>query len=181
MPLSPLKSRLGMGLLVSLAFNLFFVGVLAIPFFVGHHHPLVSMMMPLPDSQRQRDGGIGHSFDRKMIESAVAEAAALSHGELEAAFKELRDGRKEVATALTADPFDLVIFAQATRNFQAKVHDFENLADPILATAAANLPLNQRLGIVPLTVNPSYVMRLARHGNGASDDGKTESQHSPEK
>jgi len=172
---------IGIGLLVSLAVNLFLIGVLAIPFVIGHHHPMMGFMMDEGRRQAWAEYGragqmpqVPRPGDRREIIKAVADAAKPQHDALASAFKDIGKARGDLATILRADPFDAQAFNQATRELQSRIRIVQEMTIPILDQAAANLPASQRVGLLPLASNPGALLRHTRAGSdtGAAPDDK---------
>jgi hypothetical protein len=160
------KSRaIGLVLMASLAVNLFLAGILIVPMF--QDRPPHSRDAAGPPSREGGAGpgpapGSGQARPSKEVLKGLADAAAPTRAELSAALKEIGTARREVARVLATEPFDPQAYETATKNLRMKVEIAQDKASAILIAAAAKMPPEDRLTLLPMTSNPGAVIRFTQ-------------------
>ena len=156
------KSRAtGLVLMASLAVNLFLAGILIVPLFQDRP-PHRSDAAGPPNREGGAGPGQGQVRPSKEVLKGLAEAAAPTRAELSAALKEIGVARREVARVLATEPFDPQAYEAATKNLRSKVEISQDKASAILSAAAAKMPPEDRLTLLPMTSNPGAVMRFTQ-------------------
>jgi hypothetical protein len=162
--MSETKSRaIGLVLMASLAVNLFLAGILIMPMFQDRPHRFHD---GAGMSNSNREPGAtpnqGQTRPSKEALKGLTDAAAATRPELSAALKEIGTARREVARVLATEPFDPQAFDTASKNLRTKIETAQDLAGSILSAAAAKMPPEDRLSLLPMTFNPGAVMRFTQ-------------------
>ncbi|MDX5367021.1 MAG: periplasmic heavy metal sensor [Alphaproteobacteria bacterium] len=165
----PVRRWLGPALLVSLAFNLFLVALISVPFFKG---PRDAGFGPMP---RGHGAALMHGAFRELPDEDRQElrrAMREKFREIRPYFREMHEARNALADALAAEPYDEVAVRAAFDGMSAAMTAMSDMGrDAMMETFARLTPEQRKRVAETMRKDRDRMMRWRKDGsNGAADD-----------
>lgn len=162
---------LGPLLLASLATNLFLVGLISpqilnrsggdAPRAAARDSAESRITYPISAPSLAAERAVSGDARRALVGAMAPRREAL-----DAAMRDVGETRRQVARALATEPYNSDAFASATEAFNRAILAAQVISRQIVAEAARDLPPEDRLTLVSLSVTPSALVRLAQAPRG---------------
>jgi Spy/CpxP family protein refolding chaperone len=137
----PARRWLGPALLISVAFNLFLVALISVPFFKG---PPDDGFGPMP---RGPGAGLMHGAFRELPEEdrqALRQAMRERFRDIRPHFREMHEARNALADALAAEPYDEAAARAAFDSMSASMIVMSEMGRDVMLETFAKLTPEQR-------------------------------------